>query len=159
MDNETVNQETTQNTPEQADRTFTQAEVDTIIGERLKREREKYADYPDLRTKAGAYDDLVKRHAEATTEIETLKGKVQEMTRAIESRNARDKVSADTGVPANLLTGNTVEECEEQAKRILAWRGPTPSYPTLPDGGEVSKVAPGTTRQQFATWFETNVKK
>ena len=59
MAEETVNQETTVETPE---RTFSQTEVDAIISDRLKREREKYADYADLKTKAGAYDELFKAH-------------------------------------------------------------------------------------------------
>ena len=48
--NETVNQETnvTQETDEK--RTFSQAEVDAIVTERLKRDRAKYADYEKLRT-------------------------------------------------------------------------------------------------------------
>ena len=43
---ETVNQE--QNT--EPEKTFTQAELDAIVGDRLKRERAKYADYSDLKT-------------------------------------------------------------------------------------------------------------
>ena len=34
------------------DKTFTQAEMDSIIEGRLARERQKYADYEDLREKA-----------------------------------------------------------------------------------------------------------
>ena len=48
--NETVNQEVEQAT-EQAEKTFTQSELDQIIGERLKREREKYPDYDALKEK------------------------------------------------------------------------------------------------------------
>ena len=45
MENETVNQE-------QATKTFTQSELDAIISDRLKRERDKYADYETLKEKA-----------------------------------------------------------------------------------------------------------
>ena len=43
---ETVNQE------ENIERTFTQADVDRIVADRLKRDREKYADYDVLKEKA-----------------------------------------------------------------------------------------------------------
>ena len=36
----------------QPDQTFTQADVDRIVRERIKRERERYADYDDLKVKA-----------------------------------------------------------------------------------------------------------
>ena len=54
--NETVNQEVEQAT-EQAEKTFTQSELDQIIGERLKREREKYPDYDALKEKADYVTD------------------------------------------------------------------------------------------------------
>ena len=54
---ETVHQE---NTPaageQQAERTFTQAEMNAIISDRLSRERSKYADYDDLKAKAQQFD-------------------------------------------------------------------------------------------------------
>ena len=42
-----------------ADRTFTQAELDRIIGERLAREGQKYTDYEALKAKAAEYDKAV----------------------------------------------------------------------------------------------------
>jgi len=49
-------------------KTFDQAAVDKIVADRLARERAKYADYDDLKTKAGQYDDHV-----AATATETEK--------------------------------------------------------------------------------------
>ena len=55
---ETVHQEPT--TPaageQQTERTFTQAEMNAIISDRLTRERSKYADYDDLKAKAAQFD-------------------------------------------------------------------------------------------------------
>lgn len=153
---ETVTQETT---AEQPERTFTQAEVDAIIGDRLKREREKFADYADLQKKATAYDEMAKAQGESAEETETLKAQLAEMQKTIEKRDARDKVAAETGVPANLLTADTEEELQKQAAAILAFRGNVPKYPNVPDGGEVTKPTSGSTRQQFAAWFENNIKK
>ena len=55
---ETVNQEpvTTAAGEQQEPRTFTQAEVNSIVADRLTRERAKYADYDDLKTKAQQFD-------------------------------------------------------------------------------------------------------
>src|SRR4051812_30701747 len=38
--------------------TFTQADLDRIVSERLERERAKYRDYPDLKAKATEYEKL-----------------------------------------------------------------------------------------------------
>lgn len=40
------------------EKTFTQAEMDSIIEGRLAREHEKYADYDSLKEKAGKYDEM-----------------------------------------------------------------------------------------------------
>ena len=57
---ETVKQEATPTAGEQqpTGRTFTQDEVNTIIADRLNRERAKYADYDDLKAKASQADSL-----------------------------------------------------------------------------------------------------
>jgi hypothetical protein len=38
--------------------TFTQADLDRIVGERLNRERSRFADYDQLKERAGQYDSL-----------------------------------------------------------------------------------------------------
>lgn len=55
--NETVTQEArTTAAGGQQSRTFTQEEVNSIVADRLNRERAKYADYDDLKAKASQYD-------------------------------------------------------------------------------------------------------
>jgi hypothetical protein len=49
---------------QQAEQTFTQADVDRIVRERVKREREKYADYDALKATAGEKATLEERVAE-----------------------------------------------------------------------------------------------
>ncbi len=39
-----------------SEKTFTQTELDAIIGDRLARERQKYGDYDSLKAKAAEYD-------------------------------------------------------------------------------------------------------
>lgn len=110
-----------------AERTFTQAELNRQIDARLQRERAKFADY-----------DAVKQ------ELSDLKA-------ANAIRDIRDQVALDKKIPVSLLTGDTKEACEQQADAILAFaRGS--SFPSVPDGGEVSPKAGSSTRDQFAEW-------
>lgn len=170
MENETVNQETAPETkpeenpaeaggtpaPEPA-RSFTQAEVDAIVGERLTRERAKFADYADLKKAA---EELTQSRAELQTakdEAAKLQKQVDDLNRDIQIRNAREKASAAKGVPASLLKGTTEEECMKEADDLIKWRGTTPNYPESKDGGAVTDFSGGKTRDQFAAFVEANL--
>ena len=61
-------------------------------------------------------------------------------------------MSAATGVPADLLSGDTEEACTAQAQAILKFA--KPGYPNVRDGGDPHHTPTGSTRQQFADWFE-----
>lgn len=150
---ETVNQE------EQAtERTFTQAELDTIVSDRLKREKAKYADYDELQAKAAKYDEQEEaQKSELQKAVERANALATELD-AIKSANAirdiRSRVAEETGVPANLLTATTEEDCKTQAEAILEYAKPS-GYPTVRDGGEVTRnLGKPTTRQQFAEWAD-----
>lgn len=153
MEKETVNQETATEVNEE--RTFTQSELDQIIGERLKREREKYLDYDSLKEKAQRLDqieeDAKSELQKAQERAEKLQTELSELKHAEEVRNIRDRVAQTTGVPASLLTGDTEEACTEQAAGILSFKTST-NYPTVKDSGEITKSIEGSTRQQFAEW-------
>ena len=86
---ETVNQEpvTTAAGEQQEPRTFTQAEVNSIVADRLTRERAKYADYDDLKTKAQQFD--------------TTKAELDALNAANAQRDMRARVAAATGVPVD----------------------------------------------------------
>jgi hypothetical protein len=97
--------------PEGGEKTFTQAELDAKISERLKRERAKFADYDDLKAKAKGSQTAEQQLAElqqqlAETQRETLKRRVQ----------ASFGISDDD---ADLfLTGTDEETLKRQAKRL-----------------------------------------
>ena len=141
MPEETVNQ-----VEEATEKTFTQEEVNQIVGDRLKRESAKYADYEDLKSKAEKFDELSGQNQALQTELNELKN-------ANTIRDMRSKVAEETGVPANLLTGMTEEECKTQAAAIMEFKKPK-AYPNVRDAGEVAKVGKPTTRQQFADWMD-----
>lgn len=155
MEKETVNQENATNVTEQTEKTFTQAELDQIIAERLKREREKYPDYDSLKEKAARLDqieeDAKSELQRAQEKAEKLQAELSAMKHQEEVRSIRDKVAQATGVPSSLLTGDTEEACTEQAAGILSFKSSV-GYPVLKDGGEIQKTVEGSTRQQFAEW-------
>lgn len=96
------------------EKTFTQEELDSIIEGRLARERQKYADYEDLRAKASKSD--------------ALQAKLTALEKEGTVRQVREKVAKDTSVPAELLTGEDEESCKKQAEAILKFAKPK-NYP------------------------------
>ena len=139
---ETVHQEQTPSPAaeaQQTERTFTQAEMNAIISDRLNRERTKYADYDALKAKAQQFDaaqeagktELQKANEKAAS----LQAQLDSLTKANTLRELRAKVAAETGVPADLLSGDTEEGCKAQAEAILKFAKPA-GYPTVRDGGD-----------------------
>ena len=142
-------------TQEEVTRTFSQDEVNAIVGNRLAEEKVKYADYEDLKAKAAKFDEVEEANKselqKATERAATLEQELNSMKKAEEVRTIRETVAKETGIPAHLLTGTTEEECKAQAAAIADYAKPAP-YPAVKDAGEVNDVGKVTTRQQFAEW-------
>lgn len=153
---ETVNQETPPAAEgQQTERTFTQTEMNAIISDRLTRERSKYADYDDLKAKAQQFDAAQEAGKTELQKANEKAAKLQQQLDALNSANTlrevRAKVSAATGVPADLLSGDTEEACTAQAQAILKFA--KPGYPSVRDGGDPHHTPTGSTSEQFADWF------
>ena len=133
-------------------RTFTQDEVNAIVGKRLAEEKGKFADYEDLKAKAAKYDEAEEASKselqKATERANTLEAELNGLKKAEEVRQMREKVAKETGIPSNLLNGSTEEECKAQAEVIKAYATPN-GYPRIKDAGETPKPT-GTAQQQFA---------
>ena len=71
----------------------TQEDLDKVIGARLARERDKYADYDDLK-------DAASKLAEAEARLAQIDAQA-----ALDK--IRNDVAKEAGVPANLLRGST----------------------------------------------------
>lgn len=92
-----------------ADKTFTQAELDKIVQDRLARERKKTADYGDLKKKAEAFDAS---EAEKLSELEKANAKLAELeTRA---REAEDRART-TSVRADVLAAAAGKSVDPEA--------------------------------------------
>ncbi len=101
-------------------KTFTQEELDRVVGERLGREREKYADYDVLKHRLEEIEtanqsELEKAQKKATT--------AEQRAATAESRLLRFEVAKDKEVPADawdFLQGTSREELEASADKLLA---------------------------------------
>lgn len=158
----TVNQETNGTAAQQQEtRTFTQEQMNAIIADRVKREREKYADYETLKEKAAKLDAAEEAGKtelqKATEKAASLQQQLDVLKSANTVRNIRAKVAKSTGVPEELLHGDTEEACSAQAKAILEFAKPG-TYPAVKDGGEVQKKSGGTVSDEFAEWFRKQFK-
>lgn len=149
----TVEQEST---PEKVEpQTFTQADIDRIVQERLTRERAKFADYETLKEKASKYDQVEEANKselqKATERALALENELNGLKKANEIRQIKEKVAGATGVPLHLLTGETEEACTAQAKAIMEFASGNakPIYPSVKDGGD-PKIAPMTKAEILA---------
>ena len=65
--------------PPPVDKTFTQAELDQIVKDRLARDRKKFADYDELKTKLTQFEEAENKRKESEmTELEKLQAQLQE---------------------------------------------------------------------------------
>lgn len=95
-----------------------QEALDKIIEHRLARERAKYSDYDDLKTKASKLDEIedakktdAQRSAEKIAELE------KKLTSA-QLEKVRTQVAAEHHLDAGLLSGSSEEEITAQAEKI-----------------------------------------
>ena len=144
-------------TQEEQAQMFTQEEVNKMMETRVYKERQRFADYEELKEKAQKFDEMNGSYNEELLKERQRADELQSQLDALNEQNAirstKEKVSSETGVPANLLTGNDEDTCRAQAEAIKAYAG-AHAYPTVKDGGEASKAQASSTADQFADWFK-----
>ena len=123
MPDEAPNTETTEAATTQTDtsapKTFTQEELDRIVGERVSREKSKYA---DVEEKARKFDELQEA---SKTDLERITGERDTFKTTAESaaaENLRLRVALAKGLPSELidrLRGSNKEELEADADELL----------------------------------------
>lgn len=152
---ETVNKGDSVESSTDTNRTFTTEEVNGIVSSRVNEVQAKYADYDALREKAERADgleaDYTQKLNESNLKVDELTKEIERLKSAAELRDLKHSIATETGVPVNILTGSTAEECKAQAEAVLAFA--KPKYPTVKDGGEASNVQTQTTAGMFAEWF------
>lgn len=165
-DTETVIQDANSTeTVQTQERTFTQTELDEIVKARVAKERAKFGDYEALQQKASKLDEIEEANKselqKATERADALQKQIDDMTKATELRNLREKVATQTGVPTSLLSAETEEECIAQAEAIMSFAQSHTSanYPTVKDGGEVANIPtkPKSNGELFGDWLGTQL--
>ena len=151
------NDNATQGAPaENAERTFTQSELDAIVRDRLKRERDKYADYADLQTKAKAYDEAQEAaKSELQKAVERAERAEAELTtmRQEQERSALvAKLAAEKGVSAEMLA-RMAGDVAENAEWLAAHDATKPKYPSVTDRGEISSPSTGNQTEFIKSLF------
>ncbi|HEY1395028.1 capsid assembly scaffolding protein Gp46 family protein [Roseateles sp.] len=114
--------------------TFTQADLDRIVADRLSRERGKYADYDQLKTKASEFDKLAdaqKTEAQKAADAVTA---AEAKAQAAERRALLLEVASEKGITAaqaKRLVGNTRDELLADADEFLqSLPGAQPQQPS-----------------------------
>ncbi len=115
----------------------TQEDLDKVIGARLARERDKYADYDDLKAAASKLADAEARLAQIDAQAALDK--------------IRDDVAKEAGVPADLLRGSTKDELTAHASALAEALQARPSVPVIPTQGATPSVSEAdSARRAFA---------
>ena len=97
-------------------------------------------DYESAKAEAAKVPDLVAR-------AEKAEAALAELQHAKDLSEWRDKVAAETGIPAAALRGDTEEELREHAKAI---RAAIPVYPQVSEGGGLDSGVPMTKESVLA---------
>lgn len=119
-------------------KTFTQADLDRIVEDRLKRERAKYEGFEELKARAARADEL---EAQNQSELEKTQGKLtkaEQRAADAEAKLLRFEVAQEKDVPAKLvplLTAADKEGLEAQADLILENAKPGEQPPPDFNGG------------------------
>lgn len=153
-----------QNSQEQTqteEKTFTQAELDAVVKDRLKREREKYADYDAVKAKATKLDEIEAANKseleKANEKAAKLEAELNGIKKAAELREMREKIATENNIPANLLTGTTEDECKAQVESIKGLLSANGIPTSVSDGGEPNHSGKVSNQTMFANWVKDKI--
>lgn len=124
----------------------TQEELDRIIGERLSRQKEKFADYDDLKQSVKKLEEknadllqvidsnnqLLKERDEVLTSKEAEFSELQKVVDGYKFNQLRTQVALEHGIPYELaerLQGADKESLQADAEKLSALMKPKPAAP------------------------------
>lgn len=123
-------------------KTFTQDEVNEMMGKVRRETREKYADYDDLAKKAKAYDEAQEAAKSELEKAQEAAAAAKAEADALRAEKAHAelvaKVSAATGVPASLISGKDEESMTATAKAIAEFAKASSTAAPADKGGAAS---------------------
>ena len=131
---------------EPTDKTFTQADIDRIVADRLKREQAKYSDYDDLKAKAVKFDEVEEQNKTESQKLTDTNRALEERTKKAELEACRMRVALRknlTETQVKRLLGTTEEELEADADELLAAFKSEDTTPAAPGGRPKERLRPG----------------
>ena len=118
-------------------KTFTQDQVNALLADTKRKEREKFADYDDVKAKAGRLDQI---EQESKTETQKALDKAAELETELNKYRTKDQVTQwaaeitkDSEIPASVLRGSTKEELEQHFEELKGL-APKPKRTSAPAG-------------------------
>lgn len=118
----------------------TQDDLNRIIADRVRREREKFADYAELQGKAQKFDaaeEAARSELEkAIARAEQAESRIQAFESEKQIKQWKDEVAEATGVPAAALSGATREEIEAHASVLKPFIQDANRGPVVPSAGD-----------------------
>jgi hypothetical protein len=104
------------------DTLFTQTEIDTtILPKRLERERNKFADYDELKEKAGSVDKVKSEYEDKLKAAGTEKSELEKNLGAAKLETEKVKVIHEFKLSdelAEFVTGETADEMRTRAEKL-----------------------------------------
>ncbi|CAN5837950.1 hypothetical protein BH24ACT5_BH24ACT5_04750 [soil metagenome] len=100
----------------------TQADLDKIIGERLGKERAKYAGFDDLKAKADKLDDLEAKNKSELDKAQERAAAAERERDAARLEQLRYRIAAEFKITdvADAIAGNTEDEIKANAERLAS---------------------------------------
>lgn len=102
--------------------TFTQEQVNSIVGKEKEKYKSKYANFDEYKK---AFDELNTIKEQNKTELEKMQDRAERAEKELnalktsaELQKIKTEISKSSGVPVEVLTGNSREELEEQAETL-----------------------------------------
>lgn len=122
------------------------------------RAKENKANADAYATLKAKFDTLSKSHDDDATKLAEAQKTISDMEAQAKLNALREKVSRDTGVPVELLTGKDEDSLTKQAKGIAdyAKQQSQPKLPHIIGDGDIPHGKAGNGWQQVAQWIAHN---
>lgn len=142
-----------------------QDELNKIVGARLAREREKFADYDELKAAA---DKLKQFEESQKTESQKQADRIAELEQeatalkaeALRAQVAQEKSDPEKGIliDPSLLNGSTREALEASADALIKFKGESSPFPKAdPSQGARGSTAKLSAADRFAEAFKDRI--
>lgn len=131
----------------------TQEDLNRIVQNRVRKVEAKYADYDQIKAEAAKVSGLVAERDDYKSQLDTANAELATYKASEQKRTWANEVAQETGVPADVLRGETKEEMEAHAKTLEKYV--KVSAPVVSgDGRSPNAQAAVSARDQFAAALE-----